>query len=153
MSAVTHARWPWIVLVALLAGGLAVAALGDDGARTAEERARGIAESIACPVCAGQSVADSNVASAKNIRGEIVRRIEAGETDGEIRDAIAATYGDDLLLTPPRTGVGGLVWFLPVALFVGAVGGLAGAFRHWRVADGTEVSDDDRILVEQARRR
>lgn len=153
MSGITRARWPWLVLVALLAGGLAVAALDGDGPRTSEERARDIAESIACPTCAGQSVADSNSAAAKNIRAEIVRRMEVGQTDQEIRDGIAGTYGDELLLTPPRTGVGGLVWFLPVALFVAAVGGLVAAFRYWRAPDRADVSDSDRALVEQARRR
>jgi cytochrome c-type biogenesis protein CcmH len=141
------------VLVALLAGGLVVAATGPSGDRSGAERARGIAESIKCPMCAGQSVADSNAPSAENLRSEIVRRIEAGETDDQIRDAIAATYGEELLLTPPRSGVGGLIWFLPVALFVAAVGGLAVAFRSWRSPPEVSVSDEDRVLVEQARRR
>lgn len=153
MRSLSQARWPWLVLVAVLAGGLFVAGADDPGARTSEERARGIAETIKCPMCSGQSVADSNAPSAKNIRTEIVRRIEAGQTDDEIRDGIADTYGDDLLLTPPRSGVGGLVWFLPVALFVAAVGGLAAAFRHWRSPPDVEVSDEDRLLVEKARHR
>jgi cytochrome c-type biogenesis protein CcmH len=153
MSRLSRARWPWLVLVALLAGGLAVAALDGSSARTSEERARGLAETIKCPTCQGQSVADSSSPAAKNIRTEIVRRMEAGQTDQEIRDGIVATYGEDLLLTPPRSGVGALVWFLPVALFVGAVGGLVATFRRWRTPSVVEVSDADRVLVEQARRR
>ena len=153
MRTLSRARWPWLVLVALLAGGLAVAAMDGGGARTSEERVRAVGESIACPTCAGQSVADSNAPAAKNIRTEIVRRIEAGQTDDEIRDEIAGLYGDEVLLTPPRRGVGGLVWFLPVALFVAAVGGLVVAFRSWRTSPETTVSDEDRVLVEQARRR
>lgn len=153
MSGLSHARWPWLVLVALLAGGLAVATFGDSGVRTSDERARGLAETIKCPTCQGQSVADSSSPAAKNIRTEIVRRMEAGQTDEEIRDGIVSTYGEDLLLTPPRSGVGALVWFLPVALFVGAVGGLVATFRRWRTPADVEVSDADRVLVEQARRR
>ena len=153
MSRLSHARWPWLVLVALLAGGLAVATLGDSGVRTSDERARGLAETIKCPTCQGQSVADSSSPAAKNIRTEIVRRMEAGQTDQEIRDGIVATYGEDLLLTPPRSGVGALVWFLPVALLVVAVGGLAAAFRQWRTPGEVTVSDEDRVLVERARRR
>ena len=153
MRSVSHARWPWLVLIALLAGSLAVAASGESGPRTAEERARGIAESIRCPTCQGQSVADSNSPAAKNIRTEIVRRIGSGQTDDQIRDQIAGLYGEDLLLTPPRSGVGGLVWFLPVALFVAATGGLVAAFRRWRSPPDRRVSDEDRVLVEQARGR
>ncbi|MDE0805034.1 MAG: cytochrome c-type biogenesis protein CcmH, partial [Acidimicrobiales bacterium] len=115
------------------------------------ERARGLAEGIKCPTCQGQSVADSNATAARSIRTEIARRMEAGQTDGEIRDYIVGLYPDSSL-TPPRTGVAGLVWFLPVALFVGAVGGLIAVFRAWRAPPDISVSEADRVLVEEARR-
>lgn len=153
MKSLSRARWPWLVLVALLAGALTVAAVGDSGARTGEERARDLAETIKCPTCQGQSVADSNATAAKSIRTEIARRIEAGQTDEQILDYVTGLYGDELLLTPPRSGVGGLVWFLPVALIVAAFGGLVAAFRRWRSPPDTVVSDEDRLLVEAARRR
>lgn len=152
MKDLSRARWPWILLVALLAGGLVVAAIGDRGPRTTAERARAVSESIKCPTCQGQSVADSAAPAARAVRTEIARRIEAGETDQQIRDYISGIYGDDALLTPPRDGVAGLIWFLPVAGLVAAVGGLVVLFRRWRVPDDIEVSDEDRVLVEQARR-
>ena len=153
MNGISAARWPWLLLAALLAGGLAVAAIGDTGPRTTAERARGVAESIKCPTCQGQSVADSSAPAARAIRTEVARRIEAGQTDREIRDHIAGIYGEEYLLTPPRDGVAGLIWFLPVAGLVAATGGLVVAFRRWRVPDDVDVSDEDRVLVEQARRR
>ncbi len=152
MRALSRARWPWLLLAALLAGGLAVAAVGDTGPQTTAERARGIAESLKCPTCQGQSVADSDATAARSIRTEIARRLEAGQTDDEIRDYIAGLYGEEFLLTPPRTGVAGLIWFLPVAAGVLAVGGLVVVFRRWRVPEDLDVSEDDRDLVERARR-
>ncbi len=151
MSSLSSARWPWLLLVALLVGGLAVATVGDTGPQTSAERARGLAEGIKCPTCQGQSVADSDATAARSIRTEIARRLEEGQTDDEIRDYIGGLYPDSSL-TPPRTGVAGLVWFLPVALFVGAVGGLVAVFRSWRTPPDLEVSDADRDLVEEARR-
>lgn len=148
----SRSRWPWILVVALLAGGLVVAAIGDRGPRTTAERTRSISESIKCPTCAGQSVADSAAPSARAIRIEVARRLEAGETDDQIRDYIAGIYGEDSMLTPPNDGVAGLIWFLPVAGLVAALGGLAVVFRRWRVPEDVEVDDEDRVLVEQARR-
>ena len=98
-------------------------------------------------------MADSSAPAARAIRTEIARRIEAGETDDEIRDYIAGIYGEENLLTPPRDGVAGLVWFLPVAGLVVAAGGLAVVFRQWRSPEDVEVSEEDRDLVAQARRR
>ena len=152
MKDLSRARWPWILVLALFAGALVVAAVGDRGPRTTAERARSISESIACPQCRGQSVADSEAPSARAIRTEVARRIEAGETDDQIRDYIAGIYGEEALLTPPSDGVAGLIWFLPVAGLVAAVGGLVVVFRRWRVPEDVEVSDEDRVLVEQARR-
>lgn len=153
MKALSTARWPWLVLAALLAGALVVASVGDSGPRTTAERARDVGESIKCPTCQGQSVADSSAPAARAIRTEIARRIEAGETDEQIRDYIAGIYGEENLLTPPSDGVAGLIWFLPVAGLVGAIGGLVVVFRRWRVPEHVDVSDEDRVLVEQARRR
>lgn len=152
MKDVSRGRWPWILLLALLAGGLVVAAIGDREPRTTAERARAVSESIKCPTCQGQSVADSAAPAARAIRTEVARRIEAGESDQQIRDYISGIYGEDSLLTPPNDGVAGLIWFLPVAGLVAAVGGLAVVFRRWRVPEDVEVSDEDRVLVEQARR-
>lgn len=152
MTDLSRARWPWILVVALLAGALAVAAVGDGGPRTTAERARAVGESIKCPTCQGQSVADSAAPSARAIRTEVARRIEAGETDDQIRDHIAGIYGEEALLTPPGDGVAGLIWFLPVAGLVAAIGGLVVVFRRWRVPDDVDVSDEDRVLVEAARR-
>ncbi|MDZ7674950.1 MAG: cytochrome c-type biogenesis protein [Acidimicrobiales bacterium] len=151
MTAVSRQRWPWLVVVALLAGGLTVAAVGDRGPQTTSERARALAEDIKCPTCQGQSVADSDATAARTIRTEIARRLEQGQSDEQIRDYILSLYPDSSL-TPPASGVGGLVWFLPVALFVGAAGGLAAAFRHWRAPPDREVSTEDRELVEEALR-
>ena len=52
---------------------------------TNDERALTLEQSIKCPVCRGQSVAESDSEASKAIRTEIVRRISAGESDSEIR--------------------------------------------------------------------
>jgi len=125
-------RWgSWVVLLVVIVGALVVGTT-DTGARTDEERIESIASSVRCPTCRGQSVADSDAIAAENVRREIARRVGEGESDDEIRSALAARFGDTIILTPPRSGVAGLVWVLPVAGLVVAVAGLVVAFRRWR---------------------
>jgi cytochrome c-type biogenesis protein CcmH len=99
---------------------------------TPAERARSIAVTIKCPTCRSQSVAESDAPAAEFIREDIAKRIADGQSDAEIRDYFASRYGEDILLTPPRTGMSALVWVLPVVVLVGAVAGLVATFRRWR---------------------
>ena len=124
-------RVGWVALAFVAAGALYIG-VTDRSAPTADERLDRIGASIACPACAGESVRDSAVAVAVNIRRDIAKRIADGESDDEIRDALAAAYGDSILLTPPRTGAASLVWVLPVAAFVVAAAGLGFTFWRWR---------------------
>ena len=141
----------WLVLAVVLVGTLAYGAIDDGGPRSAGDRARNLAETIACPQCEGQSVADSDSVAAEAIRERIEVQIEAGRSDAEIRDELAAAYGERVLLTPGRSGVSSLVWSLPVVAAVLAFAGLVFAFRRWRGDGARRATDADRVLVAQAR--
>jgi cytochrome c-type biogenesis protein CcmH len=141
----------WIAMAVLVVGALFVGVTDDDGPRTTGERARDLASSVACPTCDGQSVADSDSSAARNVRTFIDHRIAQGQSDDQIRDELAARYGEQILLTPGRSGLAGLVWVLPVAVLVAALAGVALAFRRWRGRGVVRASDADRALVQEAR--
>jgi cytochrome c-type biogenesis protein CcmH len=143
----------WLVLLVVLAGALVYGATDSVGRRTPDQRARDLAESVACPTCDGQAVADSDAEASKAIREFIEARIAEGQSDGQIRDELAASFGEHLLLEPGRSGVSSLVWALPVAGLVVALAGLALAFRRWRDDGVEQATEADRALVEQARAR
>ena len=125
-------RWgSWAALVVVVVVALGIGTTDTDN-RTEEERIESIASSVRCPTCRGQSVADSDAIAAENVRREIARRVGEGESDDDIRDALAARFGDGIILTPSRSGVIGLVWVLPVAGAVVALAGLVVAFRRWK---------------------
>jgi cytochrome c-type biogenesis protein CcmH/NrfF len=117
-----------VVVLALIVG------TRDRSPLSPSERVDHIAATVRCPACRGESARDSNAPAAANVRSEIARRIEAGDSDDQIRDRLVAAYGTSILLTPPRSGVGGLVWVLPVIVLVGGLGGVALAFRRWQAA-------------------
>lgn len=144
-------RLPWLLLVLVAVGALVVGVTDRDPA-TDDERARSIAEQVMCPACSGERVSDSQHPSAVNIRRQIAQRVEQGQSEQEIRDALAAAYGERVILNPPRSGVAGLVWVLPVAALVAALAGLAFAFRRWKVPAGTVATAADLEAAERARR-
>jgi cytochrome c-type biogenesis protein CcmH len=111
---------------------LLVGALDQAGARTEDERVQAISRTIQCPACSGQSVAGSNASSAQAIRAEIADRVAEGQTDDEIRAYFASRYGDQILLTPPSSGAGAVVWIAPVVALAVASLGLALAFKRWQ---------------------
>lgn len=125
-------RASYLVLAVVAAAALAVGTFDEGPARATEDRVEDIAGTIRCPQCRGQSAADSDAASARAVRAEIAERLDAGQSADEIRDYFAASYGEELLLTPPSTGIGSLVWILPVVVVVAGGGGLALAFARWR---------------------
>ena len=140
-----------VVVVALLVAG----SLGGQTAPTAADRVLALTQTIRCPQCAGQPVAESDVAVSRQIRRDIAERVEAGQTDEEILAYYASSFGPDALLTPPATGVGSLVWILPVlAVVLGGVG-LVLAFRRWGQAAERTVSNAarERVAAALAERR
>jgi cytochrome c-type biogenesis protein CcmH/NrfF len=125
----------WLAMAAVLVVALAAGVVDDGGPSTPEERARNLAETVACPACDGQSVAE---------------RIEQGASDDAIRDELVATWGESILLTPDSSGVGGLVWVLPVVALVLALAGVGYVFWRWRRTAAVHASDADRELVDRA---
>jgi cytochrome c-type biogenesis protein CcmH len=81
-----------------------------------------VASLLRCPVCQGSSVWDSPATMAVNMKHQ-VRDLAA---DGYSRDQILGyfqnSYGDFVLLSPPKNGIALLVWILPPVLLI------AGAF-------------------------
>jgi cytochrome c-type biogenesis protein CcmH len=140
----------WTAMAAVLVAALAIGVADDSGPRTPQERARNLAETIACPACDGQSVAESDAAASRGIRTLIAERIDQGATDDAIRHELAATWGESILLTPNNSGVGGLVWVLPVVALVLALAGVGYVFWRWRGMAAVHASDADRELVDRA---
>jgi cytochrome c-type biogenesis protein CcmH len=138
----------WGLLAVVLVAALLVG--GRDGSPpTDADRVQRITEKIRCPTCRSQSVADSDAPAADAIREETRRRVAEGQTDEQILDYLVGRYQDDILLEPPRRGVGAAVWVLPVLAVAATLAGLAAAFRRWK-PKGRSVSDEDRALVERA---
>ncbi len=147
----TVRRAGWLVMACAVAAMLAVGVSRAGQPRTADQRELAIAKQLACPVCDGESVAESQAASAVQIRGRIKDLVDAGQlSDTEIAETIDAAYQDDLALSPSGSGIDALAWALPAVVAVVAIAGLIAAFGRWRRAAVSLVSDSDRDIVARA---
>ena len=76
---------------------------------------------IMCPVCAGETLAQSDSPAAAQVKRHIQARIAAGDTRSQIKRELVSIYGTRILAAPPRHGFDLLAWLLPL------IGILAGA--------------------------
>ncbi len=91
--------------------------------KSIDDRVNEIAYHLMCPVCQGQSVAESNSNLANDIRMIIKKQLEEGKTNQEVLDYFVKRYGDSILSSPPTKGINWLLWIMPgVAVALGAVG-------------------------------
>lgn len=153
MTVTTSSAWRgwvgWGVLFVVFVGLLSYGATKDSGARTPEERVESISRRLACPICDGESVYESQNSASAAIRNDIRAQVTTSDaTDDEIIAYIVRNYGAETQLVPTATGFESLVWALPAAALVCAGVGLFFAFRRWKTNIDTVPDDADRALVE-----
>jgi cytochrome c-type biogenesis protein CcmH len=103
--------------VALVALALAAPAAASEQHPTLAE----LEGQLMCPICQGETLAQSDSPPAQRIKAEIQQQIAAGATRSEIKRRLVAEWGTRILAAPPRQGFDLLAWLLPI------VGALAGA--------------------------
>ena len=141
-------RWlPVLVVALVMVGAVVVGSARDDGPPTLNERVARIAREVRCPTCESLSAADSDAPSSVAIREEIKAKLEAGQSDDDVRAFLVDRYGKDILLRPESSGVASLVWVLPVAGGIVALAGLAAVFMRWRRRRVVRATEEDRSLV------
>jgi cytochrome c-type biogenesis protein CcmH len=143
--------------VALVIVALVVLVVGThrSGHPTLDQETTHVASLVRCPVCEGQSAAQSDAPASAQIRTQIHDELAAGEQQGQILAGLVSAYGPGILEKPEAQGIGLVVWVVPVVAVVLALAGLALAFARWRPQSrpaGSVVSDADRALVAHALR-
>ncbi len=114
------------------------------------ERYLVLIEEMRCPKCQNQNLAGSDSPIAQDLRREVHRMLEAGNSDDEILDFMVARYGDYVLYRPRLQSSTWLLWGLPVGLFaLGVVLVMLLGRRRKRSASGAEnLNDDDRARLQ-----
>lgn len=86
-----------------------------------EEEAQAIDQMLMCPVCPAESIDQAQVPLAKQMRQRVRELLAEGATRQEVLDYFADRYGQDVLASPPKSGLSLLAWALPIAGLVAAL--------------------------------
>ena len=117
-SAAESCRWTARRMGALLLAWLGLA--GAAAAATLDDQVYAIAGQLMCPVCAGETVAESDSALAREMRAVIRQRLQAGETREQILRYFIAQFGESVLAEPRPGGVALILYgATPAALILG----------------------------------
>ena len=107
-----------IVFIALIA--VVLSCSPQKGSVSLEERAREIDNSLMCPICPGQTIAESQSALSQQMRSIVREKLAQGATKEEILQFFVERYGEGVLAAPPKAGFNLLLWVLP---FLGVAAG------------------------------
>jgi cytochrome c-type biogenesis protein CcmH len=94
---------------------------------------------LRCMQCQNESLADSPVDLASDLRHQVRDLLLAGKSDDEVRDWMVARYGEFILFRPRHSLRNAWLWAAPWVLLAG------GALVAWRVVRARRVlvdSDD-----------
>ncbi len=102
---------------------------------------------LRCMQCQNQSIADSPVDLAADLRREVRELLQAGKSDEDVRNYMVARYGDFILFRPRFSARNAWLWLGPgVLLVIGALVAVRIVRQRSRL-----VSDDNDPVEEDLR--
>jgi len=86
-----------------------------------QERYEALTHQFRCMQCQNNTIADSPVGLASDLRRDVAEMLVAGKSDDEIRAYMVQRYGNVILFTPPFKGSAIWVWLTPLVALVGGI--------------------------------
>jgi cytochrome c-type biogenesis protein CcmH len=129
----TMRRTPLTLAAALMLLGFAAGAFAVDAAQSVDAngqlqdpalqtRFESITKDLRCLVCQNESIADSNVELARDLRRQVREMLVDGKSDAAIFDFMTDRYGEFVRFNPPLEPKTLLIWGAPfVLLLLGGV--------------------------------
>lgn len=109
-----------------------------------EARAQQIDQSLICPVCPSETIDQSQVKLASQMRLAVREKLADGWTEAEVLEFFVERYGDAVLAAPPKRGFSMVAWIAPIFLAVGGLIILAYLVRNMvksGIRDGVGLRD------------
>jgi len=114
-----------------------------------EARARTLSAQLRCLVCQNESIDESHADLARDLRVLVRERLQAGDSDDQIRAFLVRRYGDFILLKPPFKLETWLLWGAPFLVLLAGGGIIIVARRRQKsLAPANSLSEAERAKLE-----
>lgn len=90
-----------------------------------EAEAQAIDRMLMCPVCPAQTIDQTEVTLAQQMRAQVRELLAAGASREEVLAWFRERYGPGIVAEPPRSGINLIAWLVPgAALLIAMAGGI-----------------------------
>ena len=108
----------WLFLTALLFSSVAFSAIDALNFTSPQQESdyHQLTESLRCPQCQNNNIADSNATIAVDMRGKVFELLQEGKSKNDVVDYMVERYGNFVTYDPPMTASTLVLWIAPLLL-------------------------------------
>ena len=108
----------WLFLAALLFSSVAFSAIDALNFSSPQQESdyHQLTQSLRCPQCQNNNIADSNATIAVDMRGKVFELLQEGKSKNDVVDYMVARYGNFVTYDPPMTASTLVLWIAPLLL-------------------------------------
>ncbi|MFC0338141.1 cytochrome c-type biogenesis protein CcmH [Kushneria avicenniae] len=113
-----------------------------------QSRYDALTETLRCPKCQNQAIGDSGSPIAGDMRRYVDRALRRGDSDDDIRDAMAERFGDYVLYRPPLEWRTVALWAGPGVVVLLGLLAIAAVIRSRRGEQAPALDENERQRLE-----
>ena len=108
----------WLFLTALLFSSVAFSSIDALNFSSPQQESdyHQLTQSLRCPQCQNNNIADSNATIAVDMRGKVFELLQEGKSKNDVVDYMVARYGNFVTYDPPITASTLVLWIAPLLL-------------------------------------
>ena len=108
----------WLFLTALLFSSVVFSAIDALNFSSPQQESdyHQLTQSLRCPQCQNNNIADSNATIAMDMRGKVFELLQEGKSKNDVVDYMVARYGNFVTYDPPMTASTLVLWIAPLLL-------------------------------------
>ena len=108
----------WLFLTAFLFSSVAFSAIDALNFSSPQQESdyHQLTQSLRCPKCQNNNIADSNATIAVDMRGKVFELLQEGKSKNDVVDYMVARYGNFVTYDPPITASTLVLWIAPLLL-------------------------------------